>query len=162
MFKKIRENNFAFFLICKKKDKMNYKLTVLTRCLVNFKTIFHVQKLFQSLCQVCQKFRVWLLVYLCWLVNRFRKTFSHQQSKDQKKFGHFESKFHCLFTVQQSSKKWCLPVTTDTCNAARAFRRILIDEHITGAFEYDCMNHLRNVWFANMEKSSQNVLTMRW
>mmetsp|Transcript_10920 Transcript_10920/g.19096 ORF Transcript_10920/g.19096 Transcript_10920/m.19096 type:complete len:299 (+) Transcript_10920:1323-2219(+) len=42
-------------------------------------------------------------------------------------------------------------IMTDTCNTARKIRRILVDE-IDGAYDYDCMNHLRNVWFGNMEK----------
>ena len=43
-------------------------------------------------------------------------------------------------------------ITTDTCNSAQKFRRLII-EQIPGAYEYDCMNHLRNVWFGNMEKA---------
>ena len=42
-------------------------------------------------------------------------------------------------------------VTSDTCNVAQAVRRIIVAECI-GALEMDCMHHLRNVWFGNMEK----------
>ena len=42
-------------------------------------------------------------------------------------------------------------ITTDTCNTAQKLRRILIDA-IPGAFDFDCMHHLRNIWFGNMEK----------
>ena len=42
-------------------------------------------------------------------------------------------------------------MTTDTCSTAQKLRRILV-EKIPGSFDYDCMNHLRNVWFGNMEK----------
>ena len=42
-------------------------------------------------------------------------------------------------------------VITDTCNEAQKLRRILVDT-IVGCYEYDCMHHLRNVWFGNMEK----------
>ena len=42
-------------------------------------------------------------------------------------------------------------VITDTCNAAQKLRRILVDT-IGGCYEYDCMHHLRNIWFGNMEK----------
>ena len=42
-------------------------------------------------------------------------------------------------------------VTSDTCNAAQAVRRVIVAECI-GALEMDCMHHLRNVWFGNMEK----------
>ncbi len=40
---------------------------------------------------------------------------------------------------------------TDTCNTAQKVRCILVDM-IVGAYELDYMNHLRNVWFGNMEK----------
>ena len=42
-------------------------------------------------------------------------------------------------------------ITTDTCNTAQKLRRILI-EAIPGAYDFDCMHHLRNIWFGNMEK----------
>ena len=51
-------------------------------------------------------------------------------------------------------------INTDTCNAAQKFRRILV-EHIPGAYEYDCMHHLRNIWVGSAEKdltSSLNTL----
>ena len=40
---------------------------------------------------------------------------------------------------------------TDTCAAAQKLRRILT-EKIPGLYDYDCMQHLRNVWFGAMEK----------
>ena len=48
-------------------------------------------------------------------------------------------------------------IMTDTCNAARKLRRILVDS-IDGAYDLDCMNHLRNVWIGNMEKSLSKYL----
>ena len=42
-------------------------------------------------------------------------------------------------------------MTTDTCSSAQKVRRILLD-NIPGSYDYDCMHHLRNVWFGNMEK----------
>ena len=42
-------------------------------------------------------------------------------------------------------------ITTDTCSTAQKLRRILLDT-IEGTYDYDCMHHLRNVWFGNMEK----------
>ena len=42
-------------------------------------------------------------------------------------------------------------VITDTCNEAQKLRRILVDT-IDRCYEYDCMHHLLNVWFVNMEK----------
>ena len=50
-------------------------------------------------------------------------------------------------------------VTTDTCNAARKLRRILV-ETISNCYEFDCMHHLRNVWFGNMEKKLTKRLNM--
>jgi len=41
---------------------------------------------------------------------------------------------------------------TDTCNTAQKVRRILLD-WIAGTYELDCMNHLRNVWFGNVDKA---------
>ena len=41
---------------------------------------------------------------------------------------------------------------SDTCNAAQKLRRILV-ELVDGAYDLDCMNHLRNVWFGSMEKA---------
>ena len=41
---------------------------------------------------------------------------------------------------------------TDTCATAQKLRRILIDE-VPGAYDFDCMHHLRNVWFGGMEKA---------
>ena len=41
-------------------------------------------------------------------------------------------------------------VMTDTCSTAQKLRRILV-EQIPGAYDYDCMNHNRNVWFKAME-----------
>ena len=42
-------------------------------------------------------------------------------------------------------------VTTDTCNTTQKLRRILV-ETIGGCYKCDCMHHLCNVWFGNMEK----------
>ena len=43
-------------------------------------------------------------------------------------------------------------ITTDTCNGAQKLRRIIV-EKVGGMFEFDCMNHLRNVWFGGVEKA---------
>ena len=43
-------------------------------------------------------------------------------------------------------------ITSDTCNQAQKVRRLLV-ALIDGSFDYDCMNHLRNVWFGNGEKA---------
>ena len=43
-------------------------------------------------------------------------------------------------------------IMTDTCNTAQKVRRILVDR-IASTYELDCMNHLRNVWFGNVEKA---------
>jgi hypothetical protein len=43
-------------------------------------------------------------------------------------------------------------VMMDTCNTAQKKRRILCDM-IVGSYELDCMNHLQNVWFRNVEKA---------
>jgi hypothetical protein len=51
-------------------------------------------------------------------------------------------------------------ITSDTCNGAQKIRRILTDM-IVGSYDYDCMHHLRNVWFGGMEKKltvSLNIL----
>ena len=48
-------------------------------------------------------------------------------------------------------------VTTDTCAAAQKLRRILVDG-IPGAYDFDCMHHLRNVWFNGMEKALTKTL----
>ena len=50
-------------------------------------------------------------------------------------------------------------VQTDTCNAAQKLRRILV-EIVGGCYEYDCMHHLRNVWFGNMEKKLTKQLNL--
>ena len=50
-------------------------------------------------------------------------------------------------------------VITDTCNAARKLRRILV-ETISDCYEFDCMHHLRNVWFGNMEKQLTKKLNL--
>ena len=49
-------------------------------------------------------------------------------------------------------------VTTDTCNAAQKLRRILTDLIPGVCYEYDCMHHLRNVWFGNMEEAFTKTL----
>ena len=43
-------------------------------------------------------------------------------------------------------------IMTDTCNTAQKVRRILVDR-IAGTYELDCMNHLQNVWFGNVDKA---------
>ena len=48
-------------------------------------------------------------------------------------------------------------LTTDTCNAAQKLRRVIIED-IPGALQFDCMHHLRNVWFGNMEKQLTSTL----
>ena len=50
-------------------------------------------------------------------------------------------------------------ITTDTCNTAQKLRRILIGA-IPGAFDFDCMHHLRNIWFGNMEKKLTTKLNL--
>lgn len=50
-------------------------------------------------------------------------------------------------------------ITTDTCNQAQKVRRILC-EIVVGALDYDCMNHLRNVWFGSMEKTLTKKLNL--
>jgi hypothetical protein len=50
-------------------------------------------------------------------------------------------------------------ITTDTCNTAQKLRRILIDA-IPRAFDFDCMHHLRNIWFGNMEKKLTTKLNL--
>ena len=48
-------------------------------------------------------------------------------------------------------------IMTDTCNnTAQKIRRILVDK-VGGAWDLDCMNHLRNVWVGNMEKDLSKV-----
>ena len=41
---------------------------------------------------------------------------------------------------------------TDTCATAQKLRRILVNE-VPGAYDFDCMHHLRNVWLGGMEKA---------
>ena len=41
---------------------------------------------------------------------------------------------------------------TDTCSTAQKLRRILTEE-VPGAYDFDCMHHLRNVWLGGMEKA---------
>ncbi len=48
-------------------------------------------------------------------------------------------------------------ILSDTCNAAQKVRQILVDL-IDGANDYDCMHHLHNVWFGNMEKALTKTL----
>ena len=50
-------------------------------------------------------------------------------------------------------------ITTDTCNAARKVQS-LFRELVPGSTTYDCMNHLRNVWFGAMEKEISKVLNV--
>jgi hypothetical protein len=49
-------------------------------------------------------------------------------------------------------------IMTDTCNTAQKVRRIPVDL-IPGGYELDCMNHLRNVWFRNVEKALSTYLS---
>jgi hypothetical protein len=48
-------------------------------------------------------------------------------------------------------------VMTNTCNTAQKLRRILV-EASDDILDLDCMNHLRNVWVGNMEKSLSKYL----
>ena len=50
-------------------------------------------------------------------------------------------------------------ITTDTCNQAQKVRRLLC-QLVDGALDYDCMNHLRNVWFGSMEKTLTRELNL--
>jgi len=43
-------------------------------------------------------------------------------------------------------------ITSDTCNQAQKVRRLLV-ALVDGSYDYDCMNHLRNVWLGNAEKT---------
>lgn len=42
-------------------------------------------------------------------------------------------------------------ITSDICNQAQKVRRLLV-ALVDGSYNYDCMNHLRNVWLGNAEK----------
>ncbi len=42
-------------------------------------------------------------------------------------------------------------ITTNTCNQAQKGQCLICDQ-VLGALDYDCMNHLRNVWFGATEK----------
>ena len=53
-------------------------------------------------------------------------------------------------------------ITTDTCNAARKTRRILVDlckDDAGAVYEQDCMHHLRNVWINGAAKAVSKFLT---
>ena len=43
-------------------------------------------------------------------------------------------------------------ITSDTCNQAQKVRRLLV-ALVDGSYDYDCMNHFRNVWLGNAEKA---------
>ena len=43
-------------------------------------------------------------------------------------------------------------VITDRCATAQKLRQILVKD-IAGAYNFDCMQHLRNVWFDGMKKA---------
>ena len=43
-------------------------------------------------------------------------------------------------------------ITSDTCNQEQRVRRLLV-ALVDGSYDYDCMNHLRNVWLGNAEKA---------
>ena len=49
-------------------------------------------------------------------------------------------------------------LTTDTCNAARKTRRILVEKVGGTVHEIDCFHHLRNVWFNGVEKAITTYL----
>ena len=49
-------------------------------------------------------------------------------------------------------------ITTYTCNVSQKLRGILV-ETIGGCYEFDCMHHLCNVWFGNMERKLTSQLT---
>ena len=46
---------------------------------------------------------------------------------------------------------------TDTCTAAQKVRRILCAA-VLGLLQFDCIQHLRNVWIGNMEKALTSEL----
>jgi len=48
--------------------------------------------------------------------------------------------------------------TTDTCNGARKVQRLL-SEHVPGSVTYDCMHHLRNVWFGAVFGAVEKKIT---
>ena len=48
-------------------------------------------------------------------------------------------------------------VMTDTCTPAQKVRQLLC-EAIPGLHEFDCMQHLCNVWIGNMEKTLTSEL----
>ena len=48
---------------------------------------------------------------------------------------------------------------TDTCNQSQKVRSILSDL-VPGSIDFDCMNHLRNVWFDNMERALTKELNI--
>ena len=50
-------------------------------------------------------------------------------------------------------------VQTDTCNAAQKLQRVLV-KIVGGCDEYECMHHLRNVWFGNMENKLTKKLNL--
>jgi hypothetical protein len=43
-------------------------------------------------------------------------------------------------------------IMSDTCNQAQIVMRLLAVQ-IDGSYDYDCMHHLRNVWFENAENA---------
>ena len=68
---------------------------------------------------------------------------------------HFPKKFHLVPSpagIDTSKLGGGGVIMTDTCNTAQKVRRINVDQ-IAGTYELDCMNHLRNVWFGNIEKA---------
>ena len=53
----------------------------------------------------------------------------------------------------------CGTITTDTCNAAQKFLRLLV-EYINGTVnEQDCMHHVRNFWIDGVSKAVNKYLT---
>jgi hypothetical protein len=43
-------------------------------------------------------------------------------------------------------------ITSDTCNQAQKVRRLFV-ALVDGSYDYDCVNHLHNVWLGNAEKA---------
>ena len=50
-------------------------------------------------------------------------------------------------------------IMSDTCNQAQKVRRPLVAQ-IDGSYNYDCMNHLCNVWFGNAENALKKDLNV--
>jgi hypothetical protein len=59
--------------------------------------------------------------------------------------------------IQKLANGGC--IMTDTCNQAQKVRSIL-SNLVPGSIDFDCMNHLQNVWFGNMEKALTKELSI--